>query len=121
MMWARRLISDPGSRWVWSFQVLADGGLANGQPFYRLETADSGSATGAGEMVFDDQGWLYVATDLGIQVLDLEGRCALIISNPPDGRARSVWFHHVGDEWRLAATTDKCNWERPVRRKGVGG
>ena len=34
------MVADTLSRWVWSFSVAADGSLANGVPFFRLEIPD---------------------------------------------------------------------------------
>lgn len=85
-------VADPDSRWVWSLRLEANGALTNGQAFYRLETADETSATGASGLTADDKGYLYVATSPGIQVCDLEGRTALIIANPPAGATSSLAF-----------------------------
>ena len=40
-------VSDPAGKWVWSYQVQADGTLANGEPFFRMETLDESSESGA--------------------------------------------------------------------------
>lgn len=77
------LIDDPTSRWVWSFQLQRDGALAGDEPFYRLESRDDSSATGASAMAVDTLGYLYVATRLGIQVCDQPGRVVAIIDAPP--------------------------------------
>src|SRR5882724_11840280 len=45
-------VNDPPTRWVWSFQIQADGSLINGRPFYRLETGGK-SETDTGGMAFD--------------------------------------------------------------------
>ena len=86
-------VDDPDSRWVWSLQVQSDGSLGNAEPFYRLESRDDSSRTGAAEMAVDSLGYLYVATRLGIQVCDLEGRVrpSSIFTRPrsaPCGRLR---------------------------------
>ncbi len=74
--------SDPNGKWVWSFQVNSDGSLANEEPYFRLETTDEGSASGAAGMAVDSKGFLYVATLLGVQVLDAQGRVFAIINRP---------------------------------------
>ena len=75
-------LTDGVGKWVWSFRIQPDGSPLSGEPFYRLETRDESSATGAFEMTVDSLGFLYVQTNLGIQVCDEEGRVVLII-NPP--------------------------------------
>jgi len=78
-------LPDNTGRWVWSFRIPPDGSPANGEPFYRLETSDESSATGAVEMTEDRLGFLYVQTNLGIQVCDEQGRVVLIINWPAYG------------------------------------
>src|SRR5208282_5651053 len=75
-------VSYPEGKWVWSYQVQSDGSLANGEPFFRMETSDEASASGASGMAVDSKGLLYVATLLGIQVCDSEGRVVAIINRP---------------------------------------
>jgi enterochelin esterase-like enzyme/sugar lactone lactonase YvrE len=75
-------VPDGVGKWVWSFRIQPDGSPLHGEPFYRLETFDESSATGAVEMTMDSLGFLYVQTNLGIQVCDEQGRVVLII-NPP--------------------------------------
>lgn len=75
-------VSDPNGKWVWSYQMQADGSLANGEPFFRMETTDEGSASGAAGMATDRQGLLFVATLLGTQVCDAQGRVVAILNRP---------------------------------------
>src|SRR5262245_1115748 len=67
-------VNDARTRWVWSFQIQPDGSLTHGQPFYRLETTGESSEPDPGGMAFDSDGFLYVATTLGVQVCDPLGR-----------------------------------------------
>lgn len=79
-------VDDYAHRWVWSFQVQADGSLANPELFDRLEVQDDSPQTSAAGMTVDNLGYLYVATNLGIQVCDQPGRVVAII-NPPTSNA----------------------------------
>jgi enterochelin esterase-like enzyme/sugar lactone lactonase YvrE len=74
--------SDPEGRWVWSYQVQADGMPDNGEPFFRMETPDESSESGASGMAVDSQGLLYVATLMGIQICDQQGRVVAILDGP---------------------------------------
>jgi sugar lactone lactonase YvrE len=47
-----------------------------------METPDESSESGASGMVVDTKGLLYVATLLGIQICDAEGRVVAIINRP---------------------------------------
>ncbi len=69
-------------KWVWSYQIEADGGLDEGEPFIRLETTDDSSETGASGMAMDSKGLLYVVTRLGIQICDAQGSVVAILAPP---------------------------------------
>lgn len=74
-------VADSRSRWVWSFHIGPDGSLLNGQPFYRLEMTDEGTNPAADGVTVDGEGYLYVATRLGLQVFDQPGRLTAIITS----------------------------------------
>jgi len=76
-------VSDPNGKWIWSYRVQPDGTLANEEPFFRMETTDEASASGAAGMAMDSKGLLYVATFFGIQICDQQGRVVAIL-NPPE-------------------------------------
>ena len=111
------VVNDPNTRWVWSFQIQPDGSLINGQPFYHLEAPDESSETEASGMAFDSEGFLYVATKLGIQVCDPAGRVNAIV-NPPPGGSNDVFFAGANLQWLY--TTDGESWyRRLMKRHGV--
>ncbi len=101
------MVADSWSKWVWSFQVLPDGSLANGQPFYRLETPDQSSRSSADGMTVDSQGFLYVATALGLQVCDQPGRVNAIIRKPQPGPLANVVFAGPDLQTLYVAAGDK--------------
>ena len=111
-------VSDRRSRWVWSYQPQTDGTLANGEPFYRLETMDESSETGAGVMTADCEGFLYVDTRLGIQACGREGQVAAILSKPARGPATHLLFTGP-DRKQLSITIGGKTWVRPMLRQGV--
>jgi sugar lactone lactonase YvrE len=111
------VVNDPPTRWVWSFQIQADGSLANGQRFYRLET-DQKSETDAGGMVFDSEGFLYVATNVGVQVCDQRGRLTAIINAPGKEAVSNVFFGGPGLQWLYVTDGDRI-YRRPATRHGV--
>ena len=112
------LVDDPDERWVWSFQLRPDGSLAHEERFYRLETPDDSSASGATGMTVDTVGYLYVATRLGIQVCDQPGRVVAIINSPGGGPLRGITFG--GDDYQeLYAVAGDRLYKRHLLRKGV--
>jgi gluconolactonase len=110
-------VNDPPTRWVWSFPIQADGSLANGRPFYRLETSGEKSETDAGGMAFDSEGFLYVATNIGVQVCSPQGRVTAIIA-PAGESVAAVLFGGPGLQWLYATDGGKI-WRRPVKRRGA--
>ena len=111
------MVADFRNKWVWSFQIQPDGGLANGQPFYGLETPDETSQSYADGMTVDTDGHLYVATRLGVQICDQPGRVVGIISKPHAGSLSNVVFGGPGLDWLYATAGDRV-YRRQIRRKG---
>jgi sugar lactone lactonase YvrE len=115
-------VADFSTRYVWSFQIQADGSLANGEPFYRLELPDSVDTrplrAAADGMTVDSEGYLYVATNMGIQVCDQPGRVVGIIHTPADRSPSNVVFAGPNLDTLYVTAGDKV-WRRHLRRKGV--
>ncbi len=112
-------VADYRTKWVWLFEVAANGDLHNGSPFYRLEAPDDPIAAAADGMTVDTEGYLYVATRLGIQVCDQPGRVTAIISRPqPGGALTNVVFGGPDLDWLYATAGDKV-FRRKLRRTGV--
>jgi sugar lactone lactonase YvrE/enterochelin esterase-like enzyme len=111
-------VTDRDSRWVWSFEIGPDNGLRYGMPFHHLESPDENSITGADGMTIDSTGHLFVATGLGIQVVDQPGRVVGIIRNPQPGPISSVVFGGAGLHTLYATAGDKV-FARVMRRTGV--
>jgi len=76
--------SEKGSNWIWSYIKSADGSWENGQEFYWIHGEP-------GQIVFDTEGLLYVATGSGVQVCDHNGRVRAILSLP-SGSVESLAF-----------------------------
>ena len=112
------VVSDPRTKWVWSFQIQHDGSLVNGQAFYRLETTDESSETDAGGMTFDTEGFLYVATKLGVQVCDQPGRVTAIINPPGRNGVSDVFFGGPNMQWLYMTDGDKI-YRRVMKRRGA--
>ena len=112
------LVDDSAGKWVWSFQIEADGSLVNGQPFYRLETPDDSSASGADGMTVDTAGYLYVTSKIGLQVCDQPGRVTAIINKPQSGPLSNVVFAGPDLQTLYVTAGDKV-FRRHVRRKGT--
>jgi gluconolactonase len=84
-------VADGASHWIYSYQIQPDGTLADKQRYYWLHTSDSQDESHASSMCCDKAGWLYVATDLGVQICDQAGRVNAILPLA-GGRVTAVTF-----------------------------
>ncbi|MDX2178940.1 MAG: SMP-30/gluconolactonase/LRE family protein [Bryobacteraceae bacterium] len=112
------MVADFRGRMVWSYQIAADGSLVHGQAFGRLETIDETSQTSADGMTVDSEGYLYVATRLGLQVLDQPGRTVAVLSKPHSGSLSNVVFAGPKLDWLYVTAGDRV-FRRPAKRTGV--
>lgn len=67
------------------------GHMLYSEPFYFLHDLSNGTLASAGNMAFDTNGNLYVATPMGVQVADHNGRVRAILSLPA-GQVHSLAF-----------------------------
>jgi sugar lactone lactonase YvrE len=111
-------VSQGQGKWVWSFQVQNDGSIANGQPFYRMERPDDDASDYARGLIADTEGYLYVATQLGVQVCDQAGRVTSILNAPPSAQVTSLAFGGPDLQTLYVTAGDKV-YKRHLRRKGV--
>ncbi len=112
------MVNDTREKWVWSFQIKPDGSLANGQKFYHLETWDKNSQSRSDGMTIGDEGHLFVATELGVQICDQLGRVIGIISKPTSEFISNVVL--AGPELKtLYVTASDKLFRRKLRKGGV--
>lgn len=104
-----------GLGYVSCWQRQADGSALWGQKYFQLQRFASHRVAASGLCV-DTNGWLYVATSLGIQVLDQAGRVNFILPTPKPvfdvcfgGKDLSELFIACGD----------TIYKRPTMAKGV--
>ena len=110
-------VSDYGSHWVYSYVIQPDGTLANKQRYYWLHVGDNDDQSFADGLKVDRNGWLYVATRLGIQVCDQAGRVNLIIPTP-NGRCTNLVF--AGEKFdTLYATCNNKVYKRKLATTGA--
>jgi len=113
------LVADYSSRWVWSFQVQPDGSLAHGQAFYHLEMPDDPTTAAADGMTVDTEGYLYVATNTGIQICDQAGRVMAVLPKPqPNAALANAVFGGAALDTLYVTNGDKV-YKRPMKHKGV--
>ena len=110
------LVSSGTERYVHSFMIQPDGTLANQQAYHEVYVAHGETKSRAGGMVTDTNGWLYVASPFGIQVLDQAGRVNGIIVNPTtEPTTQLAWSGNT----IYALTADGKVYARKTKATGV--
>ncbi|MCU1236402.1 MAG: SMP-30/Gluconolaconase/LRE domain protein [Candidatus Solibacter sp.] len=85
--------AEKTTKWIYSYVVQPDGSFKDKQSFYWLHMTDVPNDSGAEALAVDAHGNLYVATRMGIQVCDQNGRVRAILPLPsPAGSVRSICF-----------------------------
>src|SRR6266403_1143799 len=99
-------VADYRSHWVYSYIVQPDGSLQFKQRFYWLHMPDTSDQSNADGMRVDNDGRLYVATAMGIQVCDQAGKVQCIIPTP-NGRLSNLAFGGEHFDTLFATCGDK--------------
>jgi gluconolactonase len=111
-------VVDMKDKYLWAFRVEPNGDLSHKQEFGTLQLADGKSDCGADGMTIDSTGRVYVATQLGVQVFDTQGRLSGIIEKPSGAWLANAAFG--GPELdTLYVTASTQVLKRKVNAKGV--
>jgi sugar lactone lactonase YvrE len=98
-------VAEKSTQWIYSYRSGPDGSLEDKQRFYWLHMTDIPNDSGAEDLAVDTRGILYVATRMGIQVCDRNGRVRAILPLPtPCGPVRALCFG--GEKNDLLMATD---------------
>ena len=114
-------IADPGGRYIWSAVRAKDGSLANVQPYHHLHLppADPDPRSRADGMKVTRDGWLLVATAMGVQIFDQPGRVNLILPPPAGARFPSNLCFGGQDKQTLYLTAGDKVFKRKVKLTGI--
>jgi gluconolactonase len=110
-------LSDLGSHWIWMYRINAGGKPSDGQKFGWLYTPDDADSAEPTTMQCDTAGRLYVATRMGIQVLDQAGRVNAILP-VPNGLAADLCFGGANFDMLYVLSGDKI-YRRRLNARGV--
>jgi sugar lactone lactonase YvrE len=111
--------AEKSSKWIYSYVVQPDGVLGEKQQYYWLHMTDLPNNSGAEDLAVDTHGNLYVATRMGIQVCDQNGRVRAILTLPtPFGPLRSLCFG--GEQFDVLYVTDGTQvFRRRLKVRGL--
>ncbi len=86
------LVADSQGRYVWSYLIAEDGALLHGQPYHHVHMPTDETRTGADGATMTRDGFLYLATTMGVQIFDQPGRCHAIIPAPRGEQMSNLVF-----------------------------
>lgn len=112
-------VSDSRTHWVYSYQVAADGSLANKQKYFHLHVPDTAEDSGADGMRCDRSGRLWVTTRLGLQICDPVGRVNCIVP-VPNGKVSNLTFGGENFD-TVYCTCGDVVYSRKVKVRGSNG
>jgi gluconolactonase len=110
-------VTESASHWVWVYTINTDGTLANKQRYGWLHVPDVSENAWADGLKCDTAGRVYVASRLGIQVLDPIGRVNAIIP-VPGGQASNCCFGGADFNTLYVSCGDKV-YRRKLKVRGA--
>ena len=76
------LVAEDNNNWIYSCVINDDGSLKYKERWYWLHPTDNFGYSQVGNIAMDNQGNLYAATNLGVQICDQNGRVRAILQIP---------------------------------------
>lgn len=110
-------VTESATHWVWAYQVQPDGKLAYKQKYGWLHVPDAEDNAWSDGLKCDKQGRIYVATRLGIQVLDQTGRVNAILP-VPSGQSSNLCFGGKNFDILYVTSNDKV-YRRKMNVRGA--
>jgi gluconolactonase len=86
------VVADMNGPHLWAFRVEPDGSLMFKQPYFTMRLERDKRDSAADGMKCDSAGRMYVATRLGLQVFDTQGRLSVVIEKPQNAWLSNVAF-----------------------------
>ncbi|MCC7086763.1 MAG: SMP-30/gluconolactonase/LRE family protein [Pirellulales bacterium] len=121
ILWPKQgtlVVADTAGQNLWTFRIDSNGLLSNKERFYAMLTPPDRGSSGADGMTVDTECRVYVATFLGVQVFDVEGRLIGIIQKPQSAFLSNLTFAGPKFDSLYATSTDKL-FRRKTKATGV--
>jgi enterochelin esterase-like enzyme/sugar lactone lactonase YvrE len=112
-------VADGHSKWAYSYQINADGTLANKERFFCLHVSDWEDDAGAESVCYAKEGQMFVATRSGIQVCADDGPTQVILPLPDRSRVIGVCLGGRDLDTLFAFCGNKI-WKRKVKVHALG-
>ena len=112
-------ITESTSHWVWIYKIKPDGTLEFKQRYGWLHEPDVAENAWSDGLKCDTAGRVYVASRIGIQILDQLGRVNAIIAPPPSkGQTSNVCFGGPDFNILYVSAADKV-YRRKLKTRGA--
>jgi sugar lactone lactonase YvrE len=119
-------VAESHTHWVYSYLVGHNGSLSDKQRFYWLHSCEGdddaqssgGDYSDATDMACDTNGNLYVATRMGVQICDRNGRVEAILTLPSGRAVTSLCFGGRDNDMLYAICSGKI-YRRQMQAHGV--
>ena len=112
-------VADGHSKWVYSYQLNADGTLTNKERFFHLHVADWDDDAGAESLCYSLEGRQFIATRSGVQVSADDGPTQVILPVPDRCRVSGVCLGGRDKDTLFAFCGSKI-WKRKVQQHALG-
>jgi sugar lactone lactonase YvrE len=112
-------VADGHSKWVYSYQMNADGTLANKERFFHLYVADWDDDAGAESLCYSLEGRQFIATRSGVQISADDGPTQVILPVPDRSRVIGVCLGGQDKDMLFAFCGNKI-WKRKVQHHALG-
>lgn len=118
-------VFESRTHWGYSYRIKADGGVDLKQRFYWAHVPDTADDSGAAQACMDRDGHPYVATNMGVQIFDRNGRSRGILPMPAAGgnapaAATAVCFGGEKYDTLYAISAGRI-WKRHMKATGAPG
>jgi len=110
-------VAESASHWIWVYSIRSDGTLFNKQRYGWLHVPDNQETAWPDGLKCDRDGRVYVATRLGIQVMDQLGRVNAILP-VPSGQASNLCFGGPGFDVLYVSCGSRV-YRRRLHMRGV--
>ena len=112
-------ITESATHWVWIYKIQPDGTLAYKQRYGWLQVLDTEDNAWPDGLRCDTAGRVFVASKLGIQIMDQLGRVNAILPIPPSNNQSSNCCFGGPDFNIFYATCGDKVYRRRLKTKGV--
>jgi len=112
-------VTESATHWVWIYKIQKDGTLAYRQRYGWLHSPDTEDNSWPDGIRCETAGRMFVASRLGVQILDQLGRVEAILPIPPsNGQASNVCFGGADFNILYVSAGDKV-FRRKLKTRGV--